>query len=248
MNTMDIIEAVNALDESLLAEALADGQPAEKDAAESSAASAPAAEKGKEEKSGSRFPKRKLKRWGVAAACLLIAALAASCAARTTQTDDEAIRLIELNRRQSRPTRLYHLIEQTMQSLGYDLIGGQNCPEDYGGYYVSDDRETLCLCLVSPTEESTRRYLSLLTEDALAYVRIVPVRYSQSELQAMVREVFEAAAESKAEVYMGGPDDRINGLNFGGSEEGLAWVREYMRQHYPDVPLQTEICGPIVFT
>ena len=138
MNTLDIIEAVNALDEELLADALTDEA-----APEEPAAGMPQEEENKQKGLRThRFSKRNaLLRWAAMAACLLIMILAGAAlggSGRVTAVEDPQAEthLLEdfwiRSERQSNASRIYHVIVQNFFS--YDQHGMPLYPDDCGQY------------------------------------------------------------------------------------------------------------------
>ena len=232
MNTLDIIEAVNALDEDLLAESL----PEEKQETEK-----------RSRKSGSF---RRLPRWISAAACLLIMILAGFVLSKSPQVtaaeDPQAeTHLLEdfwiQSERQKHASVVANNIIRTFYS--YDEQGMTIYPDDCGDMYI--DGEMLVLCLKDPDQAMIDKYLSVLG-DGKRWVRIKAVKYSRNELQAVADELAEYLKERKIPWYFYGVDVMINGVDFGTDPEYVEIIEQLIRERYPDVPANVIPSGPII--
>lgn len=232
MNTLDIIEAVNALDEDLLAETLTE----EKNETEKNS-----------RKSGSF---RRSPRWIPAAACLLIMILAGVAlgeSGRATAAEDPQAQTHMMedfwlrSARQSNAVRIGHVIEQTF--FRYDQDGTTIYPDDCGDMYI--DGEMLVLCLKDPDQAMIDKYLSVL-HDGKKWVRIRAVKYSRNELQAIVDEMAHSLIEQKIPVYFYGVDVMINGIDFGTDPEYVEIMEQLIQERYPDVPANVIPSGPVI--
>lgn len=234
MNALDIIEAVNGLEEDLLAETLTE----EKNETE---------EDGR--KSGSF---RRLPRWIPAAACLAIMILAGAAlggSGRATAVEDPQAETHMMEDywmqsvRQSNASRIYHVIVQNFFS--YDQHGMPLYPDDCGDAYI--DGEMLVLCLKDPDQAMIDKYLSVL-HDGKKWVRIRAVKYSRNELQAIADEMARYLREQKIPVYFYGVDVMINGIDFGTDPEYTEIMEQLIQERYPDVPANVIPSGPAVWT
>ena len=250
MNTMDIIEAMNGLDESLLAEALEEETAEKCEGMKSEAADCPAAAKKTREKRGSRSLTGKRSRWSIIAACFLIAALTGATLSKSRAAEDPEAEthqweyFLEMSRLQSHASSMAQRIYGRF--LQYEVGTGRMIyPDDFGDCYI--DGEILVLCLKDPDEAMTEKYLGMLGEGR-KWVRIRPVEYSRNELQAIADELAKYLQSQNIPLRFYGVDVVINGVDFGVAPEAVERTEELIREHYPGIPYNVQGCGPIVFT
>ena len=235
MSVLNFLEAVNSLDEAVLAEVT----PKEE-------TELPAVKNEKETRSADRQNRRKtarLRGTAVAACLILLAALAVTSGKAVSAKGYPEENYLELwteSLLQSRWTIICTFIQS---SFSIDSNGSYVYPDDYAGMYR--DSGVTCLCLKDPDEEAIARYLSL-AGNAARYIRIVPVRYSYNELTDAARELAEQVIAEGLPLYWYYVDEAANGIVMGTEEEKIPALQALAAEVFPDITVIAEASSPII--